>query len=116
MINVNIGDRVDTIRDDRSIGGTIHKVNSGKVERLTRTQVIVRNEHGNVQRFSREMGAAIPHVDRLCPTYMIFSVMPNPDKVENDRADGLDEYPLSCVIFTRKLLAAITKATKPARF
>jgi hypothetical protein len=59
------------------MGGTIHKVNSGKVERLTRTQVIIRNEHGNVQRFSRATGAAIPQVDWLCPEYMRKSETPS---------------------------------------
>jgi hypothetical protein len=81
MNDVKVGDSINTMCDARAIGGTIHKVNSGKVERLTRSQVIVRNEHGNVQRFSRATGAAIPQVDRLIPMCMT-SGEPVPSKTE----------------------------------
>jgi len=70
MNNVKVGDSIETMRDGRAIGGNVHRVNTGVVTRLTPTQVIIRNEHGNVQRFSRATGAAIPQVDWLCPMHM----------------------------------------------
>lgn len=66
---INIGDAVETVQDNRAHGGTVCRINVGTVERFTPAQIIVRNEHGNTQRFSRETFVAIPQVDTLCPSF-----------------------------------------------
>lgn len=66
---INIGDAVETVQDNRAYGGTLSRINVGTIERFTPTQIIVRNEHGNLQRFSRETFEAIPRLDRLSPTF-----------------------------------------------
>jgi hypothetical protein len=64
-----VGTAVETLEDCRAIGGTVRRVNVGVVERFTRTQIIVRNEHGNLQRFSRDTFESIPQLDRLSPSF-----------------------------------------------
>jgi len=81
MNNLKIGDWIETMRDGRAMGGNVHRVNTGVVTRLTPTQVIVLNEHGSVQRFSRATGAAIPQIDKLCPKYMRKSETPSGEPV-----------------------------------
>jgi hypothetical protein len=66
---INVGDAIETVRDNRAHGGTVSRINCGTVERFTPKQIIVRNEHGNLQRFSRETFGAIPQVDSLCPSF-----------------------------------------------
>ena len=60
-----IGDAVETLNDNRACGGTVSRINVGTVERLTPTQVIVMNEHGNIQRFNKFTFESIPAGDRL---------------------------------------------------
>jgi hypothetical protein len=69
-IEINIGDAVETVHDCRAIGGLIWRVNVGFIVRFTPTQIIIRNEHGNLQRFSRETFEAIPQIDRLSPSFL----------------------------------------------
>ena len=60
-----IGQAVETLNDNRAYGGTVSRINVGTVERLTPTQVIVMNEHGNIQRFNKFNFESIPAGDRL---------------------------------------------------
>jgi len=67
---INIGDAVETVQDNRAHGGTVCRINTGTIVRFTPKQIIVRNEHGNLQRFSRETFGAIPQLDALCPSFL----------------------------------------------
>tara|TARA_R110002126_G_scaffold5288_2_gene28072 strand:- start:1035 stop:1259 length:225 start_codon:yes stop_codon:yes gene_type:complete len=66
---IKIGDAVETMQNNRAYGGGIYRINIGMVERFTPTQIIVRNEHGNLQRFSRATFESIPQIDRLSPSF-----------------------------------------------
>jgi len=66
---LNVGDSIETVQDNRAHGGGIYRVNVGTITRFTPKQIIARNEHGNLQRFSRETFEAIPQVDSLCPSF-----------------------------------------------
>lgn len=67
---INIHDAVETVQDNRVYGGTVSRINTGFVVRFTPKQIIVRNEHGNLQRFYRETFGAIPQLDALCPSFL----------------------------------------------
>lgn len=66
---INIGDAVETVRDCRQIGGTICRINTGVVERITTCRIVVRNEHGNLQNFSILTHNAIPQIDQFCRSF-----------------------------------------------
>jgi len=70
---INVGDAVKTIINTRAIGGRAHVMNTGTIERLTATLLIMRNEHGNVQRFKRDTWESVPR-DALCPRYVMLSL------------------------------------------
>ena len=71
MENFEIGQKVETLCSLRLIGGPIDAhVNFGTVENVTSLRVYVRNEHGNVQKFSRVTLWEIPRVDNLTPCYV----------------------------------------------
>ena len=76
---INVGDAVKTIVNTRAIGGRAHVLNTGIIERLTATLLIVRNEHGNVQRFKRDSWESVPR-DALCPRYVMLSFSKAEDK------------------------------------
>lgn len=67
---INIGDAVETMQDNRAHGGTVSRINCATVVRFTPKQIIIRNEHGNLQRFSRDTFGAIPQLDALCPSFL----------------------------------------------
>ena len=66
---INIGDTVETMQDNRAYGGTLSRINVGTVERFTPTQIVVRNEHGNIQKFSTVTHNSIPQIEPLCPSF-----------------------------------------------
>ena len=68
----NIGDAVKTIINTRAIGGRAHVLNTGKIERITATLLIMRNEHGNIQKFRKDTWESVPK-DSLCPRYVAAS-------------------------------------------
>lgn len=65
----SVGDSVKTIINTRAIGGRAHVLNTGKIERITKTLLIMRNEHGNIQKFRADTWESIPR-DSLCPRYV----------------------------------------------
>ena len=64
-----VGTAVETLEDCRAIGGTVRRVNLGTIERVTPYGIYVRNEHGNVQKFSAVTRDAIPHRDSICRSF-----------------------------------------------
>ena len=70
---IRVGDAVKTVINTRAIGGRAHVLNAGIIERVTETLLIMRNEHGNVQRFKRDTWESVPR-DSLCPRYVMLSV------------------------------------------
>lgn len=66
---INIGDAVETVRDCRPIGGTICRINTGVVESITTCRIIIRNEHGNLQKFSVFTHNSIPQLDQFCRSF-----------------------------------------------
>ena len=65
-----IGATLRAVCDTRAIGGVAAApVCSLTVLRLTRCQVVARNEWSNLMRFDRSTGRAIG-TDRLTPTYL----------------------------------------------
>lgn len=66
---INIGDAVETVEDCRAIGGPIWHVNDGTIVRITKAHCYVRNEHGNVQKFSAVTRNAVPHRDSICRSF-----------------------------------------------
>ena len=67
-----VGDAVKTIVNTRAIGGRHYTLNTGTIERLTPTLIIMRNEHGNIQKFKRDTWESVPR-DSLCPRYLALS-------------------------------------------
>lgn len=54
-----IGATVRCMEDARNIGGTVHAVCTGTVSRRTRTQIIIKNQHGNEMRYRLSDGSII---------------------------------------------------------
>jgi len=69
---INVGDAVKTVVNTRAIGGRAHVLNTGTIERVTAKLLIMRNEHGNIQRFKRDTWESVPR-DSLCPRYVMLS-------------------------------------------
>ena len=67
-----VGDAVKTVINTRAIGGRAHVMNTGTIERFTATLIIMRNEHGNIQKFKRDTWESVPR-DALCPRYVMLS-------------------------------------------
>jgi hypothetical protein len=67
-----VGDAVKTVVNTRAIGGRAHVLNTGTIERVTATLLIMRNEHGNIQRFKRDTWESVPR-DALCPRHVTLS-------------------------------------------
>lgn len=58
LFDVKVGDNVTTLDCSVSFKRPI-QINRGTVEKITPKQFVVRNEHGNVQRFWRQDGRCV---------------------------------------------------------
>ena len=67
--DIYVGDAVETVQDNRAHGGTVCRVNVGTVERITNSRFYVRNEHGNIQKFSILTHNSIPQIEPLCRSF-----------------------------------------------